>query len=86
MHITQKPDCGHLHRPRALILLVPEGRVVGACPETKPASPAGGSAAPIPAEPKGALQKAEKGLFTRTCIDRTRGKGFRLKEDDGFRY
>jgi len=28
----------------------------------------------------GAYKKAGQGLFTRACIDRTRGNGFRLKE------
>ena len=29
---------------------------------------------------KGAYKKAREGLFTRTCSDRTRGNGFKLKE------
>ena len=29
---------------------------------------------------KGAYKKAEEGLFTRACSDRTRGNGFKLKE------
>jgi len=30
---------------------------------------------------KGGYKKAGKGLFTRACSDRTRGNGFKLKED-----
>jgi len=29
---------------------------------------------------KGAYKKAGEGLFTRSCSDRTRGNGFKLKE------
>jgi len=29
---------------------------------------------------KGTYEKAGEGLFTRTCSDRTRGNGFKLKE------
>ena len=29
---------------------------------------------------KGVYKKAEEGLFTRACSDRTRGNGFKLKE------
>jgi len=30
--------------------------------------------------PEGACKKTVEGLFTRTCSDRTRGNGFKLKE------
>lgn len=49
VHINQKPGCVHLHRPRALILPVPESTRVGACLGAKAAAPAGGSAPSIPA-------------------------------------
>lgn len=58
VHITQNPGCGHLHRPRALILPGPEGGLVSACLGAKAAAPAGGSATPIPAVPKGSLQES----------------------------